>query len=41
MNHPGEIEPLARQVEAHVGVVTNVGPAHIGHMGSEVAIADE
>ena len=24
MNHPGEIEPLARQVEAHVGVITNV-----------------
>lgn len=41
MNHPGEIEPLARQVESHVGVVTNVGPAHIGHMGSEEAIADE
>lgn len=41
MNHPGEIEPLARQVAAHVGVVTNVGPAHIGHMGSEEAIADE
>jgi UDP-N-acetylmuramoyl-tripeptide--D-alanyl-D-alanine ligase len=41
MNHPGEIEPLARQVEAHVGVVTNVGPAHIGHMGSEEAVADE
>jgi UDP-N-acetylmuramoyl-tripeptide--D-alanyl-D-alanine ligase len=41
MNHPGEIEPLARQVEAHVGVVTNVGPAHIGFMGSEEAIADE
>ena len=41
MNHPGEIEPLARQVEAHVGVVTNVGPVHIGHMGSEEAIADE
>jgi UDP-N-acetylmuramoyl-tripeptide--D-alanyl-D-alanine ligase len=41
MNHPGEIEPLARQVEAHVGVVTNVGPAHIGHLGSEEAIADE
>lgn len=40
-NHPGEIEPLARQVEAHVGVVTNVGPVHIGHMGSEEAIADE
>ncbi len=41
MNHPGEIEPLARQVEAHVGIVTNVEPAHIGHMGSEEAIADE
>lgn len=41
MNHPGEIEPLARQVEAHVGVVTNIGPAHIGFMGSEEAIADE
>jgi len=41
MNHPGEIEPLARQVEAHVGVVTNVGAVHIGHMGSEEAIADE
>jgi UDP-N-acetylmuramoyl-tripeptide--D-alanyl-D-alanine ligase len=41
MNHPGEIEPLARQVEAHVGLITNVGSAHIGHMGSEEAIADE
>jgi UDP-N-acetylmuramoyl-tripeptide--D-alanyl-D-alanine ligase len=41
MNHPGEIEPLARQVQAHVGVITNVGPVHIGHMGSEEAIADE
>jgi UDP-N-acetylmuramoyl-tripeptide--D-alanyl-D-alanine ligase len=41
MNHPGEIEPLARQVEAHVGVITNVEPAHIGHMGTEEAIADE
>jgi len=40
MNHPGEIEPLARQVEAHVGVITNVGAVHIGHMGSEEAIAD-
>ncbi|HLM16001.1 MAG TPA: UDP-N-acetylmuramoyl-tripeptide--D-alanyl-D-alanine ligase [Reyranella sp.] len=41
MNHPGEIEPLARQVEADVGVITNVEAAHIGHMGSEEAIADE
>ena len=41
MNHAGEIEPLARQVAGHVGIVTNVEPAHIGHMGSEEAIADE
>jgi UDP-N-acetylmuramoyl-tripeptide--D-alanyl-D-alanine ligase len=41
MNHAGEIEPLARQVAAHVGVITNVEAAHIGHMGSEEAIADE
>jgi len=41
MNHPGEIEPLARQVAAQVGIITNVGPVHIGHMGSEEAIADE
>jgi UDP-N-acetylmuramoyl-tripeptide--D-alanyl-D-alanine ligase len=41
MNHAGEIEPLARQVEAHVGVITTVGPVHIGYMGSEEAIADE
>ncbi|HYD06151.1 MAG TPA: UDP-N-acetylmuramoyl-tripeptide--D-alanyl-D-alanine ligase [Reyranella sp.] len=41
MNHPGEIEPLARQVEADVGVITNIEAAHIGHMGSEEAIADE
>ncbi len=41
MNHPGEIEPLARLVEAHVSVITNVEAAHIGHMGSEEAIADE
>ena len=25
----------------HVGVITNVGPVHIGYMGSEEAIADE
>ena len=41
MNHPGEIEPLARQVQAHVAVITTVGPVHIGYMGSEEAIADE
>lgn len=41
MNHAGEIEPLARQVEAQVGLITTVGPVHIGQLGSEEAIADE
>lgn len=41
MNHPGEIEPLARQVEAHVGVITTVGPVHVGYLGSEEGVADE
>jgi UDP-N-acetylmuramoyl-tripeptide--D-alanyl-D-alanine ligase len=41
MNHAGEIEPLARQVEAHVGVITTVGPVHVGYLGSEEAVADE
>src|SRR5258708_7171826 len=40
-NDPGEIERLAREVEADVGAITNVGAVHIGHMGSEEAIADE
>lgn len=41
MNHAGEIEPLARQVEAHVGVITTVGPVHVGHLGSEEVVVDE
>jgi UDP-N-acetylmuramoyl-tripeptide--D-alanyl-D-alanine ligase len=41
MNHPGEIAPLARLVRPHVAVVTNVGRAHLGLMGSEEAIAAE
>jgi UDP-N-acetylmuramoyl-tripeptide--D-alanyl-D-alanine ligase len=41
MNHPGEIAPLARLVRPHVAVVTNVGRAHVGLMGSEEAIAEE
>ena len=40
-NHPGEIEPLARQVRAHVGIVTNIEAVHIGHFGSVDAIAEE
>ncbi len=41
MNHPGEIAPLARLAAPHVAVVTAVASAHIGHLGSLEAIADE
>ena len=41
MNHPGEIEPLARMAAPDVAVITNVEAAHIGHLGSLEAIADE
>ncbi len=41
MNHPGEIEPLAKIAAPDVGIITNVGTAHIGNMGSRDAIAKE
>ena len=41
MNNPGEILPLARLAEPHVAIITTVGTAHIGHLGSREAIADE
>ncbi len=41
MNHAGEIAPLARLAAPHIGVVTSVASAHIGHLGSLEAIADE
>jgi UDP-N-acetylmuramoyl-tripeptide--D-alanyl-D-alanine ligase len=41
MNHPGEIEPLARLARPHVAVITTIEKAHIGHLGSMEAIADE
>lgn len=41
MNHPGEIAPLAAMASAEVGVITNIGMAHIEFMGSRDAIARE
>lgn len=41
MNHPGEIEPLACQIRPHVAAITLIAPAHLGHMGSIEAIAQE
>jgi len=41
MNHAGEIAPLARLARPHVAVITAVARAHVGHLGSLQAIADE
>jgi UDP-N-acetylmuramoyl-tripeptide--D-alanyl-D-alanine ligase len=41
MNHAGEIAPLARLARPHVAVITAVEKAHVGHLGSIEAIADE
>lgn len=39
MNAPGEIERMARIARAEVALITNVGPAHIGRLGSIEAVA--
>ncbi len=41
MNHPGEIEPLARLARPHVAMVTTVGAAHLQAFESLEAIAVE
>lgn len=40
MRGPGEIALLATIAQPNVAVITNVGTAHIGRLGSEQAIAD-
>jgi UDP-N-acetylmuramoyl-tripeptide--D-alanyl-D-alanine ligase len=41
MNHAGEIAPLASLARPHVAVITTIAKAHVGHLGSIEAIADE
>lgn len=41
MNNRGEIAPLSALARPHVGLVTNIGTAHVGRLGSEEAIAEE
>ncbi|NIP96818.1 MAG: hypothetical protein GWO24_26630, partial [Akkermansiaceae bacterium] len=41
MNHPGEIAPLCEIARPHIGIITNIGTAHLEHMGSREAIAEE
>ena len=41
MNHAGEIAPLARLAAPEIGIITNIGTAHLEFLGSRDAIAQE
>ena len=41
MNHPGEIEPLARMARPHVAMITTVAAAHLEAFGAIEGIARE
>lgn len=41
MNRPGEMRDLARVLRPRLALVTNIGTAHIGILGSKEAIAEE
>lgn len=38
MNHPGEIDRIAKAANPDIGVITNVGTAHIEYLGSREGI---
>ena len=41
MNNRGEIAPLARLARPHVAIISNIGTAHLGRLGSQAEIAAE
>jgi UDP-N-acetylmuramoyl-tripeptide--D-alanyl-D-alanine ligase len=41
MNHPGEIAPLCEIAKPNLGIITNIGTAHIEFMGTRDSIAEE
>lgn len=41
MNHPGEIAPLCDIAKPNMGIITNIGTAHIEYMKTREAIAKE
>jgi UDP-N-acetylmuramoyl-tripeptide--D-alanyl-D-alanine ligase len=40
-NKPGEISEISTYVSPDVGIITNIGEAHIGNFGSKLALAKE
>ena len=41
MNHAGEIAPLCEIARPNIGIITNIGTAHIEFLGSRQSIAEE